>query len=230
MDDAPPRPRPWRTGPGTRNHPGPPPAVVAERLAKMQASFRGGRAARIAATRAWVEACAGMDLDALRRSVPTRLWTVAMYHLGGWDGAAIARAIGYASPQSVAKALEHPAVKRVIELVRNAQLELVMRGGFGVAAAAKAAAPAVMEHVAELAGGRKAPDGSRIGRAARDSDTIKAADLVLTVAGDKVERKATLHVHLLEQLSDAELETFATTGRWPERYRALEGPAGGGDP
>jgi hypothetical protein len=220
-------PRPWRTGPGTKAHPGPPPDVLALRLAAMQRASKTSKVERAAAMRAWVEATAGMDMDALRRSVPARLWTVAMYHLGGWDGAAIARALGYASPQSVAKALDHPAVKRVIELVRNAQLELVMRGEFGVAAAAKAAAPAVMEHVAELAGGRKGPGGERIGRAARDSDTIKAADLVLTVAGDKVERKATLHVHLLEQLSDAELETFATTGRWPERYRALEGPAGG---
>src|SRR5262249_8805701 len=44
-------------------------------------------------------------------------------------------------------------VVRLIEEVRSAQLERVLQGSFGVAATAKAAAPEVMAHVAELAGG-----------------------------------------------------------------------------
>jgi hypothetical protein len=105
-----------------------------------------------------------------------------------------------------------------------------MRGEFGVAAQAKAAAPAVMEHVAELAGGRKdRATGVRVGRAKRDSDAIRAADLVLTTSGDKIARTAHLHLHVLEQLNDAELEAFSARGEWPERLAGaglLPGPGG----
>ena len=98
-------------------------------------------------------------------------------------------------------------------------------------ATAKAAAPAVMEHVAELAGGVKdGASGERKGRAKRDADAIRAADLLLTTSGDKVERKATLHLHVLEQLSDQELEAFSARGEWPERLAGvglLPGPEGG---
>ena len=91
-----------------------------------------------------------------------------------------------------------------------------------MAAAAKAAAPAVMEHLAELAGGQKdRSTGERKGRAKRDSDAIRAGEVVLTVSGDKTERTAHLHVHVLEELSDHELETLAKDGLWPERYRGI---------
>jgi hypothetical protein len=221
----------WRTGPGVTRHPGPPPAVVAERLAAMAVARDGTRAARAAKARAWLEAVSGMSLEELKRSTPRRLWSVALFHLGGYDVGEIARTIGYASKQSAAQALRHPAVQRLIALVRDAQLERVLRGEYGVAAQAKAAAPAVMEHVAELAGGRKdRATGTRIGRAKRDADAIRAADLVLTTSGDKVTRTATMHLHVLEQLSDQELETFSTKGEWPERFGAiglLPGPTGG---
>ena len=214
----------WRTGPGTTRHPGPPPAVVAERLAAMARARDGTRAERAAKQRAWLEALGGMSLEDVKRSTPARLWSVAMFHLGGYDLGEIARAIGYSSKQSAATALKHPAVQRIIALVRDAQLERVMRGEFGVAAQAKAAAPTVMEHLAELAGGRKdKASGERLGRARRDADAIRAADLVLTTSGDKVVRSASYQIHVLEQLSDAELEAFSTRGEWPARLEGIVG-------
>jgi len=220
-----------RVGPGVTAHPGAPPEVLAERVAALQAAAKRSHAERKAAARAWLEGCTTMTLEELRRSTPARLWSVAMLHLGGYDAAAIARGIGYATQQAGMKALRHPAVQRIVALVRDAQLERVMRGEYGVAATAKAAAPAVMEHVAELAGGVKdGASGERKGRAKRDADAIRAADLLLTTSGDKVERKATLHLHVLEQLSDQELEAFSARGEWPERLAGvglLPGPEGG---
>jgi len=224
--------RDHRTGDGTQRHPGPSPEVLAERLVHMRQAAKASRAERLAEQRRWLEAVSGMTLEALRRSAPTRLWTVAMLHLGGYDAVAVARAVGYTNAAAAVRALRHPAVLRIVALVRDAQLERVLRGEYGVMAAAKAAAPAVMEHVAELAGGRKdRATGARVGRAKRDADAIRAADLVLTTSGDKVTRSATLHLHVLEQLSDAELEAFSARGEWPERLGAagvLPAPSGGG--
>jgi len=219
-----------RTGPGTKPNIGAPPEVLAERVAAMQAAAKRTREERNAAARAWLEACSTASLEDLRRSTPARLWSVGMLYLGGYNADAIARAIGYTTVQAARKALGHPAVVRMIALVRDAQLERVMRGEFGVAAQAKAAAPAIMEHVAELAGGRKdKATGARVGRAKRDADAIRAADLVLTTSGDKVARTAHMHMHVLEQLSDVELEAFSARGEWPERFAGaglLPGPAG----
>jgi hypothetical protein len=162
-----------------------------------------------------------MGLDELVRTTPRRQWLVAMCHLGGYDAAAIARVVGYTHAQTAQKALRHPAVQRLIEVIRRAQVERVLQGEYGVAAQAKAAAPAVMEHVTELAGAKKGADGGRLGRAKRDADALRAAELTLTVSGHKVERQAHLHLHVLEEMSEAELEALAASGTWPERYRAV---------
>jgi hypothetical protein len=222
-----------RTGVGTKRHPGMAPEVMAERVAQMQAADKRTRAARNAAAKAWLEGCTRMSLEELRRSTNARLWSVAMLYVGGYNAAAIARAIGYTTERAARHALKHPAVVRIIALVRDAQLERVMRGEYGVAATAKAAAPEVMAHVAELAGGRKdTATGTRVGRAKRDADAIRAADLLLTTSGDKVTRSQTMHLHVLEQLSDQELEAFSARGEWPERLAGvaglLPGPADAG--
>jgi len=208
------------------------PELMAERAAQMQAACKRTREERNRRAREWLEACTSMSLEELRRSTSARLWSVAMLYLGGYNADAIARAIGYTTTQAARKALKHPAVVRIIALVREAQLERIMRGDYGVAATAKAAAPAVMEHVAELAGGRKdRATGARVGRAKRDADAIRAADLLLTTSGDKVARTAHMHLHVLEQLSDSELEAFSARGEWPERLAGvvgmLPGPEGG---
>jgi len=218
------RARSYRSGDGTFKHPGPPAAIVAERLAKMHIACKATREERKAEQRRWLEGLSGMSLDELRRSTPNRLWAVAMLHLGGYDAASITRCIGYTNQAAGIKALRHPAVKRIVELVRQEQLERVMRGEYGVQATAKAAAPAVMEHVAELAGGMKdRATGERKGRARRDSDALRASELLLTVSGDKVERKQILHAHLFEQMSDAELEALAVRGEVPERLKGAAG-------
>jgi|SRR5262245_20468446 len=217
-------PRAWRTGPGTTRHPGPPPEVVAERLAAMQRGAPAGRAARRARERAWLEGLAAMPLEELARTAPRRHWTVAMCHLAGYDAPTIARVVGYAAVTGAQRALKHPAVVRLIELVRAAQLERVLTGEYGVTAQAKAAAPAVMEHVTELAGAKQdRVTGERRGRAKRDSDALRAAELTLTVSGHKVERQAHVHLHVLEEMSEAELERLAAAGEWPERYRGVAG-------
>ena len=180
----------------------------------MHIAARASRAERKAEQTRWLESLSGMGLDELRRTTPGRYWSVAMLHLGGYDASSIARCIGYTNEAASLKALRHPAVRRIIELVRQEQLERVMRGEYGVQATAKAAAPAVMEHVAELAGGVKdRATGERKGRARRDADALRGAELLLTVSGDKVERKQILHAHLFEQMSDAELEALAVKMR-----------------
>jgi hypothetical protein len=220
-----------KTGVGTKTaHPG---AVDARaRLAQARAVAAATRAARVAAQERWLASVTDLSLDELRTTAPARFWTVAMLHLGGYDATAIARAVQYTSHAAAVRALKHPAVVRIVALVREAQLERVLRGEYGVAAQAKAAAPAVMEHLTELAGGRKdRATGARVGRAKRDADAVRAADLVLTTSGDKVARTAHVHFHVLEQLSDAELEAFSARGEWPERLAGvgglLPGPAGG---
>lgn len=210
-----------RMGPGIKRGWQPSPAVVAERLARMNRARRSHRAERLAAQRQLVEQLSGLSLETLVRGVSTRQWTVAVMHLGGYDLTETARALGYATVNAVTRVLQQPAVQQLIARIREAQLERVLQGNYGVAAAAKAAAPTVMEHVTELAGGKKAADGTRAGRARRDADALRAAELTLTVSGDKVERKATLHLHVLEEMSEAELEALAAGGVWPERYRGV---------
>jgi hypothetical protein len=61
-----------------------------------------------------------------------------------------------------------------------------------VSAAAKVAATAIAEHLAELAGGKKDPEGQRMGRARRNADAISAVDLVLTLSSVKIEHRASL--------------------------------------
>ena len=219
-----------RTGEGTRKNPGPPPGVVAERLAAMHKAARASREERKAEARRWLESVPGMNLAELRTSTNAKYWTVAMLHLGGYDLRSIAGVIGWSNMARAATALKHPAVRRIVELVRDAQLERVMRGEYGVAAVAKAAAPAVIEHVAELAGGVKdRATGERRGRAKRDSDALRGAELLLTVSGDKVERKAVLHAVIFEQMTDVELENLAAKAEWPERFKGVAGylPGGG---
>jgi hypothetical protein len=172
-----------------------------------------------------LEALARASLDELRRKLPTRYWVLAMLSLMGKSTREIADQVGYAGSAPVVRVLRHPAVVRLVEEVRRAQLEAVLSGTYGVAAAARAAAPAVAEHVIELAGGMKdRATGERRGRAKRDADALRAGELVLTLSGDKMARTATTHVHtLLEEFSDDELEALAERGEIPERYQGVAG-------
>jgi hypothetical protein len=158
--------------------------VLAARTLSLATLGARRRAQRRAQTQAELEALAGGSLLELRRTLPGRYWILAMLSLTGKSTREIASMVGYAGPAPVLKALRHPAVVKLVEEVRAAQLQTIT-SSYGVMAAAKAAAPAIAEHVAELAGGKKAADGSRLGRARRDADAIRAADLVLTLSGDR---------------------------------------------
>jgi hypothetical protein len=216
-----------RTGAGLKQGWEPSPALVAQRLARMQGAQRQAAATRADALRRLAEDASGMTLDELRRAIPTRYWTVAVAHLGGYDDVTIARSLGYATSGVVARVLRHPAVRALIEKIQQAQLQRVLEGTYGVQAQAKAAAPHVMEHVVSLAGGKKGADGERIGRARRDSDALRAAELTLTVSGDKREQVAALHVHIFNQMTDDELERLATDFEWPERFAQMQLPGPG---
>jgi hypothetical protein len=217
-----------RTGVGVKKGWEPSPALVAERLARMQGAQRRAATEKAAALRRLAEDASGMSLDDLRRAIPTRYWVVALGHLGGYDEATIARSLGYATASGVARVLRHPATRALIEKIQQAQLQRVLEGTYGVRAQARAAAPAIMEHVVELAGARKGADGARLGRARRDSDALRAAELTLTVSGDKREQMQVLHAHLFESMTEGELEDLAERGIWPERYAAMQlpGPEG----
>jgi hypothetical protein len=91
-----------RTGAGLKRGWEPAPALVAERLARMQGAQRQAATEKAAAMRRLVEDASGMSLDELRRAIPTRYWTVALGHLGGYDDATIARSLGYATASVVA--------------------------------------------------------------------------------------------------------------------------------
>src|SRR5262249_1296842 len=97
------------------------------------------RAERRAQARAELEALAGASLLELRRSLPGRYWVLAMLSLTGKSVREIADLVGYAGPAPVLKVLRHPAVVRLIEEVRAAQLEAITHGAYGVLAAARAA-------------------------------------------------------------------------------------------
>src|SRR5262245_5862176 len=212
---------PAPTPPLAKRRPDVPLEVLASRTLSLATLGPQRRAERRRESVAELEALAGASLDELRRKLPTRYWVLAMLSLMGKSAREIAALVGYSQPTPVVKALRHPAVARLVQEVRNAQLERVLQGTFGVAATAKAAAPEVMAHVAELAGAVKdRATGARVGRAKRDADALRGAELLLTVSGDKMARTATTHVHaLLEEFSDDELEAFAERGLLPERYQ-----------
>jgi hypothetical protein len=82
----------------------------------------------------------------------------------------------------------------------------------------------VLRRVITKAGGNVGADGEPVGEAERDADQIRAADLVLTVAGGEEQHQEHLHKHVhlaFGDMSVAELEKLGTTGEWPVRYKAL---------
>src|SRR5262245_24558549 len=124
--------------PLAKRRPDVPVEVLAARTLSLATLGPRRRAERRAESVAALEALAGASLDGLRRRLPTRYWVLAMLALMGKSAREIAALVGYAGPTPVLKALRHPAVVRLIEEVRRAQLEAVLSGTDGVAAAARA--------------------------------------------------------------------------------------------
>jgi hypothetical protein len=179
----------------------PPPVLDPEVTARAVAQMALGRAAahreRLAAQTALLERLSEMPLAELKRHVNGRQWMVAAFAASGSTEPEIARALELkGGAVSAHRLLKHPVVVRIVQLIRDEQLARVLRGEFGVQSQARAAAPAVMQNLTELAGAA-APDGEgkRPGRARRDADSIRAGELVLDVGGYRVNRHQHEHVH-----------------------------------
>jgi hypothetical protein len=182
---------------------------------------------RIAALARDPAAMSTVPLDQIHDYLSRRQCEVAILHLGRHSLPEIARLLGYASGKHVHAVLKTPAVAHFLKLVEDAQIERVIAGEFGVRAQARAAAPRVLEHVIEKAGGKSDKDGIRRGFAQRDADAIRAANLVLTVAGEKVERSQHHHIHdLFAGMTRDELRRLGDHGEWPERLQCTVGALG----
>src|SRR5262245_53915755 len=210
-----------------------PPVLDGETTARAVAQMALGRGRahreRLAAQKALLERLSEMPLEELKRHVNGRQWMAAAFAASGATEPEIARALELrGGAVSAHRLVKHPAVQRIVQLIRDEQLARVLRGEFGVQSQARAAAPAIMQNLTELAGAA-APDGEghRPGRARRDADSIRAGELVLDVGGYRVHRHQHEHVHqvLFEQMTDAELEHLAETAEWPERLQGVLGGA-----
>jgi hypothetical protein len=202
-------------------------AVVAERFARLRAGHLKWRRGRRAEAEALAAALADAPLEELVKHIRPRVWITTSLYLAGWSLQQIADVLGYTQQCSVAAVLKRPEAVRLVGLVREAQLEQVLQGRFGAVAAAQAAAPELVAHLAELGGAQKdRATGERRGRARRDADVVRASEVVLGVAGVSVQRHQHQHHHQLEILSemtDDELLALGERGVWPTRYAGIAG-------
>jgi hypothetical protein len=203
------------------------PDGTARKVAAMALGRAAAHEARLAAQATLLTEYMQMDLEELRRHTTTKQWLCAVGEASGATEPELARIVGLKGGAVSAHRLKkHPIVRRLVELIQHHQLQLVLRGQYGTTAQARAAAPEVMAHLTELAGAQ--PDratGERRGRARRDADAIRAGEVVLDVAGARVQHHLHQHVHqvLLEEMTDGELEALATTGAWPPRLASALG-------
>ncbi len=204
------------------------PELVARRVAAMTLRRVQAREERLAAEAQLLSEVTSLGLEELRRRSTMRQWLCALGECSGASEAEIARLVGVKGGRvSVHRLRKHPVVRRLVELIQGHQLQLVLRGEFGAQATAKAAAPEIVSHLSELAGAQRERDGARRGRAARDRDAIAAGQVVLDVAGVRVQRHSHEHIHqvFLESMTNDELEAFVADGTCPERLQgALGGP------
>jgi hypothetical protein len=222
-------PEPEGTGEVRRGHrrrEPPSPAVLAVRLENLQRGYRAWRGRKDATKAALEVAMAELPYEELWQRVKPRMTSAVLLYLLGYDYPKIAAALGYSgkrsSAVSVQQLLRRPEAQRLIREIRAEQLKRTLSGEYGAQAVAKAASATVMSHVATLAGAQTAPTGERVGRAARDRDALTAAKLVFEVSGERVERHAHLHLHILQDMTDAELEQLANTGQFPERFQTVQ--------
>jgi hypothetical protein len=210
------------------------PVLDAEQTVRAVAQMALGRAAahreRLAAQTALLERLSDMPLDELKRYANGRQWMVAAFAASGSTEPEIARALELkGGAVSAHRLLKHPVVVRIVQLIRDEQLARVLNGEFGVQSQARAAAPAIMRNLTDLAGAA-APDGAgqRPGRARRDADSIRAGELVLDVGGYRVQHHQHAHLHqvIFDQMTDIELEKLATNSEWPERFKGALGGVG----
>jgi hypothetical protein len=202
------------------------PAVV-RKLAAMSLGRAQAREAKLQAEAQLLSEVTALGLEELRRRATTRQWLCAMGECSGATEPELARLLGLKGGKvSVHRIRRHPVTRRLVSLIQDHQLQLVLKGEFGAQAAARAAAPEIVGHLSELAGAQRERDGARRGRATRDRDAIAAGQVVLDVAGVRVQRHTHEHIHqiFLEAMTNDELEAYASAGRCPERLQALAPP------
>src|SRR5262245_4024662 len=159
----------------------PPPVLDPEVTARAVAQMALGRASahreRLAAQTALLERLADMPLEELSRHVNGRQWMAAVFAASGSTEPEIGRALGLKGGAVSAHRLrKHPVVVRLVELIRAHQLALVLRGEFGVQSQARAAAPAVMQNLTELAGAAVPADETERARSRGKLEVPRAVD------------------------------------------------------
>jgi len=205
------------------------PEVVGRKLAAMSLGRARACQERVAAEAALLERVSGMSLEELRRHSSARQWLAALGQASGASEHEVARLCGLRGGRvSAHRLLRHPVTRRLVQLIQDHQLQQVLRGEWGAQATAKAAAPEILSHMSELAGAQRERDGTRRGRATRDRDAIAASQLVLDVAGVRVQRHQHEHLHqiVLESMTNDELEAFAADGTYPDRLQGALAPPG----
>lgn len=144
--------------------------------------------------------------------VNNRQYQVMLMHLGGIDVKDIAVALGYASASTVTNVLKQPHIRAAIEKVERARVERILSGDFGVVAQARQASAGAMKRIVTEVDNDEAKPGER----------IKAAEDVLKIAGEMVEKKNVHHVYeIVNGMTEAEMEEYLTSRRWPERVRGI---------
>lgn len=204
------RKKPHKTGPGHHHPMEFTPEEVAKRTERLRAGHRRWSERMKAIKRG--ELVDGLSPAKTRaRRVSNRHWEVLMAHLSGMGDPDIARMLGYSQPNVIGVILRRPEIAAYIQEVRQAQLDRIIRGEFGVRAQAKAAAPKAMGRIIEESD--KAP---------KSADRIKAARTTLEVAGELVQTHAHHHVYeLMNGLTREELTALALRGTWPERLARM---------
>src|SRR5262249_47820541 len=128
------------------------PDATARKVAAMALGRAAAHRERLAAQQALLERLADMPLEGLKRDVNGRQWMAACFVASGATELEIARALDLrGGAVSAHRLLKHPVVMRIVQLIRDEQLARVLRGEFGVQSQARAAAPAIMQNLTELA-------------------------------------------------------------------------------
>ena len=114
------------------------PEVVARKVAAMSLGRAQAREARLAAEAQLLGEVMSLDLAGLR-AAPARASGSAQWARHRGDGAGDCTAPWPEGGQGEHRIRKHPVARRLVQLIQDHQLQLVLRGEFGVQAQAKAA-------------------------------------------------------------------------------------------
>jgi hypothetical protein len=103
------------------------PDGTARKAAVLTFHRKAAQQRRQAAVVTLLEHLSGMGLEELRRHATTRQWLVALAAATGAENKEVAAIANLSGEVSAHRAKKHPVVQRLIELVRVAQLEQVIR-------------------------------------------------------------------------------------------------------